>query len=137
MALLVLELVRALGFSSFTISFSLTLYPPDLSPLLAIQQSARRATERALSAAKTRLLEPIMRSRIRIPEGKVGLVVKNLTGAKRASIVDVDSSNGDEARTTNLESYRIVDARVPLAEMLGYASTLRGLTGGAGLECRV
>ncbi|TPX52443.1 hypothetical protein SeMB42_g01419 [Synchytrium endobioticum] len=116
---------------------SLTLYGPDLAPLSALQQAARRATERALASATTALLEPIMRTRIRVPEHHVGTVVRNLTGAKRASIIDLDSriddDEGDDGSAASMGGcIRIVDTRVPLAEMLGYASTLRGLTGGAG-----
>ncbi|TPX31496.1 hypothetical protein SmJEL517_g05195 [Synchytrium microbalum] len=116
---------------------SLTLYTAETTTLQAITIASRRATERALQTSGTRLLEPIMRARIRIPEPKVGLVVKNLTGQKRANIIDLnsrmdeDEDEGGEAALSSENSSRMVDARVPLSEMLGYASVLRGLTGGS------
>jgi elongation factor G len=53
------------------------------------------------------------------PEGFVGDVISDLNG-RRAKIRGVDSQNG----------LRIVNARVPLAEMFGYATDLRSMTQG-------
>ncbi|MCK4727596.1 MAG: elongation factor G [Desulfobacterales bacterium] len=64
-------------------------------------------------------LEPFMALDIVAPEGFIGDVISDLNG-RRARIRGVDSQNG----------VRIVNARVPLAEMFGYATDLRSITQG-------
>lgn len=64
-------------------------------------------------------LEPFMALDIVAPEGFIGDVISDLNG-RRARIRRVDSQNG----------VRIVNARVPLAEMFGYATDLRSITQG-------
>jgi len=64
-------------------------------------------------------LEPFMALDIVAPEGFIGDVISDLNG-RRAKIRGVDSQNG----------VRTVNARVPLAEMFGYATDLRSMTQG-------
>ena len=79
---------------------------------LALQESARRAG--------VVLLEPIMRVEVVTPEQFLGEVTGDLN-AKRARI---------EGMTDRGPGIRVIAAKVPLAEMFGYATTLRSLTQG-------
>jgi elongation factor G len=68
------------------------------------------------------LLEPIMEVEVVVPEEYTGDVIGNLS-ARRAEI------EGMELRTDGIQSIR---ARVPLAEMFGYATGLRSMSQGRG-----
>jgi elongation factor G len=68
------------------------------------------------------ILEPIMNVEAVVPEEFTGEVIGNFS-ARRAEI------EGMELRSTGIQS---IDARAPLAEMFGYATTLRSLTQGRG-----
>jgi elongation factor G len=68
------------------------------------------------------LLEPIMEVEVVVPEEYTGDVIGNLS-ARRAEI------EGMELRTDGIQSIR---ARVPLAEMFGYATALRSMSQGRG-----
>ncbi len=68
------------------------------------------------------LLEPIMRVEIVTPEEYTGDVIGNISS--RRGMID-----GMEMRTEGLQAIR---ARVPLAEMFGYATRLRSMTQGRG-----
>ncbi|MBI4132051.1 MAG: elongation factor G [Candidatus Sungbacteria bacterium] len=79
---------------------------------LALQEAARRAG--------LALLEPIMRVEVVLPEQFLGEVSGDLN-AKRARIEDMaERSSG----------IKVISAKVPLAEMFGYATTVRSLTQG-------
>src|SRR3990170_5411096 len=69
------------------------------------------------------LLEPVMKTEVVISEDYVGEVTGDLA-ARRAAI------EGIEARSGNTQA---IQAMVPLAEMFGYATTLRSLTQGRGV----
>jgi elongation factor G len=64
-------------------------------------------------------LEPCMALDVAAPEDFVGDVIADLNG-RRAKIQGIDSRNG----------VRMVNAKVPLAEMFGYATDLRSMTQG-------
>ena len=68
------------------------------------------------------LLEPIMEVEVVVPEVYTGDVIGNLS-ARRAEI------EGMELRTDGIQS---IQARVPLAEMFGYATALRSMSQGRG-----
>lgn len=68
------------------------------------------------------LLEPIMEVEVVVPEEYTGDVIGNLS-ARRADI------EGMELRSDGIQSIR---ARVPLAEMFGYATGLRSMSQGRG-----
>jgi elongation factor G len=68
------------------------------------------------------LLEPIMAVEIVAPEEYTGDVIGNLSS--RRGVID-----GMELRTEGLQS---IKAKVPLAEMFGYATRLRSMTQGRG-----
>ena len=73
------------------------------------------------------ILEPKMNVEISVPTGRVGDVLSDLTG-RRGTVDDVamaDEGGGDHVKS-------MVRAEVPLIEILGYANSLRSLTGGEG-----
>lgn len=71
------------------------------------------------------VLEPKMTVEVSVPTGRVGDVLSDLT-TRRGTVDDV--ATGDEK--THAKS--MVHAEVPLIEILGYANSLRSLTGGEG-----
>jgi len=93
-------------------------HPVDSSEI-AFRTAAVMALRDALSNAAPTLLEPIMNLEIIAPEEHLGDVMNDLNG-RRGRIREI------EAR----DSVQIVHVDVPLAEMFGYATTLRSLTKG-------
>jgi len=79
---------------------------------IAFQEAARRAI--------LVLLEPIMKVEVITPENFLGEVTGDLN-SKRARI---------EAMSERSLGIKVIDAKVPLAEMFGYATALRSLTQG-------
>ncbi len=88
---------------------------------IAFKIAASMAFQEAAQRAKPVLLEPIMKVEVIVPEQFMGDITGNLSG-KRASI------EGMEDRGMN----KAVSAKVPLAEMFGYTTTLRSMTEGRG-----
>jgi len=88
---------------------------------LAFEQAAKIAVEKACKEAEPVLLEPVMRLQVIVPEANFGAVQGNLLG-KRGLITDCRMHG----------NMRIIDAKVPLAEMFGYSSEIRSATAGRG-----
>jgi elongation factor G len=88
---------------------------------LAFEQAAAIAVEKVLKDAESVLLEPIMQLQIVVPEANFGVVQGGLLG-KRGSITDCWVRG----------NMRVIDAKVPLAEMFGYSSEFRSATAGRG-----
>ncbi|MCK4752190.1 MAG: elongation factor G [Planctomycetes bacterium] len=88
---------------------------------LAFEQAAAIAVEKAIKNAGPVLLEPIMRLQVVAPEANFGAVQAGLLG-KRGLITDCRVHG----------NMRIIDAKVPLAEMFGYSSEIRSATAGRG-----
>jgi elongation factor G len=86
---------------------------------VAFRSAASLAFREALAAAQPLLLEPIMRVEVTTPEAHLGDVLGDLN-VRRAQVQDM----------TQRDTYRLVDALVPLAELFGYATALRSLTKG-------
>ena len=77
------------------------------------------AFQEACKRARPILLEPIMKVEVITPEEFLGEVIGDLN-AKRGQIKEMRDRSG----------VKIIDALVPLAEMFGYATTLRSMTQG-------
>lgn len=94
----------------------------------AMRAAAANAVASTLSdnASSCTVLEPTMLAEITLPNDLVGSVLSDLT-SRRGTVGDV--LVGEE--TTH--SKTLVRADVPLVEILGYASSLRSLTGGEGV----
>jgi elongation factor G len=90
----------------------------DSSPI-AFEQAGALAFRAACTEAGLALLEPIMKVVITTPDGFFGPVSGDLS-SRRGQIVDSDLRG----------SVRIINAEVPLSEMFGYTTILRGLTTG-------
>ncbi|MGB2808128.1 MAG: elongation factor G [Sedimentisphaerales bacterium] len=88
---------------------------------LAFEQAAAIAVEKALSQAGPVLLEPVMRLQVVVPEASFGAVQGNILG-KRGMITDCHVHG----------NMRVIDAKVPMAEMFGYSSEIRSATAGRG-----
>ncbi len=88
---------------------------------LAFEQAAIVAVEKACKDAEPVLLEPVMWLQVVVPEANLGAVQGNLLG-KRGLIMDCRVHG----------NMRVIDAKVPLAEMFGYSSDIRSATSGRG-----
>ncbi|MBI2514790.1 elongation factor G [Candidatus Wolfebacteria bacterium] len=88
---------------------------------IAFKIAAAIAFGEAARGAKPILLEPIMKTQVIVPIEFLGDVVGDLN-AKRGQIEEVS----DRA------NIKVINARVPLAEMFGYATKLRSMTQGRG-----
>lgn len=76
------------------------------------------------------VLEPKMRVEIYVPREKVGDVLSDLT-TRRGTVDDIIlGDNSDDGGGEHIKA--LVHAEVPLVEILGYANSLRSLTGGEG-----
>ena len=89
---------------------------------LAFEQAGNIAVRDLLPKAGPILLEPVMRVQVIVPENYFGAVQGNLI-SRRGEITDSHVHGG----------VRVIDAKVPLAEMFGYAGQLRGATAGRGI----
>jgi len=78
------------------------------------------------------LLEPIMDLEIELPVQFVGDVLSDLTVKRRAQVKEVLAAGSDEERGGTGTKSSTIMAQVPLASMLGYASSIRSLTQGEG-----
>ncbi|WP_328296847.1 elongation factor G [Streptomyces sp. NBC_00435] len=88
---------------------------------LAFRAAGRFALRDALRASVMELLEPVVEVTVTVPEDTVGGVLGDLA-ARRGRV----SGSTTQAGTA------VVTAAVPLAELFGYASGLRGRTRGRG-----
>jgi len=80
---------------------------------MALQEAARRA--------KAYIMEPIMKLEVVIQPNSLGDVIG-----------DISSRRGQIEETSERGVMKVVSAKVPLAEMFSYATTLRSLTEGRG-----
>jgi elongation factor G len=80
---------------------------------MALQEAARRASPI--------ILEPIMKLEVTVPEEFFGDIIGDLS-ARRGKIEE----------TTDQMGMKVIDVKVPLAEMFSYTTTLRSLTEGRG-----
>ncbi len=86
---------------------------------MAFQEAARGAWREAIGRASVRVLEPVMRVAVEAPAEFAGVVMSSLM--QRRGTIAGSQEEGGAAR---------VEADVPLAEMFGYAGSLRSATQG-------
>ena len=96
------------------------MHPVD-SNEMAFKIAGRMAFSIAFKAAGPKIMEPIYDLTVRMPEDMMGAVNTDLQG-RRAIIMGMDSDR----------NYQIIRARVPLAEMDRYSTSLSSLTSGRG-----
>ncbi|MFH9958310.1 elongation factor G [Streptomyces roseolus] len=95
-------------------------HPKDSSEL-AFRTAGRAALREALRASAMTLLEPVAEVTVTVPAESVGAVLGDLA-ARRGRVTDSQVRGGTS----------VVTATVPLAELFGYATRLRGRTQGRG-----
>jgi elongation factor G len=88
---------------------------------IAFQIAGQIAFKEAFKKAQPVLLEPIMEVEVEVPEEYMGAVIG-----------DLNSRRGKILGTEKKGQIVTIKAHVPLAEMFGYATTLRSLTQGRG-----
>ena len=87
----------------------------------AFKMAGSFAIKAAVLAASPALLEPIMDAEISVPDESVGDVMGNLNG-RRGRVGGVGARG----------SLQVIQAKVPMSEMLSYALDLTSMTGGKG-----
>ena len=99
-------------------------HPVD-SKEIAFQTAGREVFKLCFMKAKPILLEPIYDVQVKVPEEAMGDVMGDLSG-RRGKIMGMDAQG----------HFQIVKAKVPLAELDRYATTLRSITSGRGIYSR-
>lgn len=94
------------------------MHPVD-SNEISFRLAARNAFGEAFRNANPKVLEPIYDVEVLVPADVMGDVMSDLQG-RRAIIMGMDSDSG----------FQKIKARVPLAEMASYSTTLSSITGG-------
>ena len=94
------------------------MHPVD-SNELSFMLAGRNAFSAAFKEAGPKILEPIYDVEVFVPADKMGDVMSDLQG-RRGMIIGMSSESG----------YEKLQAKVPLAEMSSYSTTLSSLTGG-------
>ena len=98
---------------------SATIVDPEVSDEVAFRSAAMMGFREAAEKAGAEFLEPIMKLEITTPPESVGEVLGDLNG-RRGTVLNMDM-RGD---------LQVIHARVPLAQMFGYATAIRSLTKG-------
>jgi elongation factor G len=89
---------------------------------MAFKIAGSMAIKAGVGKADPVLLEPVMKVDVEVPEEFLGTIMGNLI-SRRGQIEGQQAENGQAK----------VSARVPLAEMFGYATELRSMTQGRGI----
>lgn len=97
-------------------------YHPVDSKEVAFKEAARLAYNAAMPKASPVLLEPIGKVTVTAPEDYTGTLMGDFT--KRRGIIMNMSTNDD--------GDQLIEAEVPMSEMLSYANELRSMTQGRG-----
>jgi elongation factor G len=105
------------------VDMKVTLYDGSFhevdSSEVAFKIAASMALKDGARRAEAKLLEPIMKVEVTTPEEFMGDVIG-----------DLNSKRGQVSEMEQRGNVRVVHANVPLSEMFGYATQLRGMTQG-------
>jgi len=108
------------------VDLSVTLYDGSFhevdSSEMAFKIAGSMALQSAVKKATPIILEPIMKLEVVVPSEFFGEVIGDLS-ARRGHIEN----------TQDRLKMKVIDAKVPLSEMFGYATSLRSLTEGRGI----
>jgi len=88
---------------------------------MAFKMAGTLAFKKAAKEAKAVLLEPIMKISVKVPEDSTGDIMGDLN-SRRGRVLGMDSEDDKQ----------IINALVPMAEILRYAPDLSSMTGGRG-----
>ena len=89
------------------------------SSVMAFEIAGRQCARRGLKEAGAKLMEPMMKVEVVTPEDYMGDVIG-----------DINSRRGMVAELGERGNMKVVNAKVPLANMFQYVSSLRSLTKG-------
>lgn len=110
---------------SYARDISVYIYDGKMHPVdsneISFKLAGRHAFSTAFKNAGPKIMEPIYDIAIRVPEDMMGAVMTDIQG-RRAMIMGMDSDG----------VYQIIKAKVPLAEMHRYSTSLSSLTSGRG-----
>jgi elongation factor G len=96
------------------------MHPVDSSEM-AFNLAAKAAIRETLAKANPIVLEPIMKLEVNCPDEFQGNVIGQIN-QRRGIIIDTQNDNG----------FITINAEVPLKEMFGYSTDIRGVTQGKG-----
>ena len=96
------------------------MHPVD-SNEISFKLAGRNAFSQAFKAAGPKIMEPIYDVTVWVPEDMMGAVMTDLQG-RRAIIMGMDSEGKNQ----------VIKAKVPLAEMHKYITSLSSITSGRG-----
>jgi elongation factor G len=92
---------------------------------MAFKVAASMGFQKAFLEAKPVILEPVYDITVKVPEDYMGDVMGDISG-RRGKIMGMDADG----------KFQIIKAKVPLAELYKYSTTLRSITAGRGLHNR-
>ncbi|KPK88238.1 elongation factor G, partial [bacterium SM23_31] len=92
---------------------------------MAFKIAGSMAFKKAFMESKPVLLEPIYEVEVKVPEEFMGDVMGDLSG-RRGKILGMDTEG----------TFQLIRARIPLAELYRYSTSLRSLTSGRGMHRR-
>ena len=108
-----------------TVDFKVTVYDGSYhdvdSSEMAFKIAGSLAFKEAMKKADPVLLEPIMKVEVNVPDEYLGAVMGGLT-SRRGVLTGTEAKFGGQ----------VIHAEVPLSEMFGYSTDLRGSTQGRG-----
>lgn len=93
---------------------------------MAFIMAARLAFKDAMAKANPILLEPIMQVSVKVPDEYTGTIMGDFN-KRRGMIIGMDQQDG----------YQLIQAHVPMAEMMKYPIELRAMTQGRGTFTQV
>jgi elongation factor G len=109
------------GYPLINVKITLTYgsYHDVDSSQVAFEQAGRIALQEAVERAGPQLLEPIMKVVVTVPNDYLG----NITG-------DISSRRGMIIDTEDRGVVKLVTAEIPLSELFGYTTSIRGMSQG-------
>ena len=109
------------GYPLINVKITLTYgsYHDVDSSQVAFEQAGRIAVQEAVDRAGPQLLEPIMKVVVTVPNDYLG----NITG-------DISSRRGMIIDTEDRGVVKLVTAEIPLSELFGYTTAIRGMSQG-------
>lgn len=110
---------------SYARDISVYIYDGKMHPVdsneISFKLAGRFAFSDAFKHAGPKIMEPVYDISIRVPEDNMGAVMTDIQG-RRAMIMGMDADG----------HYQIIKAKIPLAEMHRYSTSLSSLTSGRG-----
>jgi len=110
---------------SYARDISVYIYDGKMHPVdsneISFKLAGRNAFSTAFKNAGPKIMEPIYDIKIRVPEDMMGAAMTDIQG-RRAMIMGMEADG----------HYQIISAKVPLAEMHKYSTSLSSITSGRG-----